>query len=75
MYALYVGTAVHNIFNHLYCEEVMDQQPVLYVNNNNNVNKQLIHGLLNNGSYCVSVHTVGTLRNGVNHLYCEEVVK
>ena len=32
-----VGT-VHNIFNHLYCEEVVEQQPVLYVNNNHNVN-------------------------------------
>ena len=32
-----VGT-VYNSVNHLYCEEVLEQQPVLYVNNNDNVN-------------------------------------
>ena len=30
--------AVHNSVNHLYRQEVVDQQLVLYVNNNDNVN-------------------------------------
>ena len=72
MYALYVGT-VHNIVNHLYYEEVLEQQPVLYVNNV--YNKQLIHGFLSNSSCCACVCTVGTVHNSVNHLYCEEMVE
>ena len=82
MYTLYVST-VHNSVNHLYYEEVLEQQPVLYVNNNDNVNmynyvnnKQLIHGLL---SIAIAVHVymlyVGTIHNSVNHLYCEEEVE
>ena len=73
-----VGT-VHNSVNHLYCEEVLEQQPVLYVNNNDNVNN-FIYNYVNikrdySNSFVVCVQTVGTVHNSVNHLYCEEVVE
>ena len=72
-----VGT-VHNSVNHLYCEEVLEQQPVLYVNNNDNVNNFILckyqKRLLSN-SFVVCVQTVGTVHNSVNHLYCEEVLE
>ena len=49
---MYTNCTVHNSVNHLYRQEVVDQQLVLYVNNNDNVNihnvnnKQLIQAAI-----------------------------